>query len=231
MESPGQKDPHAIGPLLAPEACECHDAAWVDGERTFPGTLDDIAPCRRWMGDAARRAGFMREVIEELQVAVSEALTNIVRHAYRGSGRPGPICVRLRFSEACMSIRFQDWGEVFDFDGWAPPDESAPREGGYGILLMRRFADEISYAHHEDGSNVLIMRRHLASPPVLASPVVRHRREVASEPTGETQSTPAAGSADKRAPRGDAPGDGSGQGARNAVTRSRSEYGQTWLLD
>lgn len=132
-------------------------------ERWLPACLDEIAPVRRWVGQCAEGAGFDPRVVRELQVAVSEALSNVVRHAY--GTREGPIRVGVSVEARVFSIHVQDWGVPFSPDTWQPPDLSEPRAGGYGVLLMHLYADEITCHRLQDGSNLMLLVRTLGSPP------------------------------------------------------------------
>ena len=155
--------------------------AWQPEERWFPASLDEIAAVRHWVGSCAERAGFDCHVVHELRVAVSEALTNVVRHAY--GMREGPVRVGVSIENRRLVILIQDWGVPFAPEAWQPPDLSEPRAGGYGVMLMRLYVDEIICSHQPGESNLMLLTRALDSPPRSRPPADRPLR-------GEKQTEP-----------------------------------------
>ena len=92
-------------------------------------------------------------VMYDVQLAVQEACTNIVAHAYadRANGRIEATIGRTdRPSE--LIIHLYDTGASFDPASPLGPDLSKPDTHGYGLFLMRTLLDEVSY-EHEDGRN------------------------------------------------------------------------------
>jgi anti-sigma regulatory factor (Ser/Thr protein kinase) len=91
-----------------------------------------------------------------VQLAVVEALTNIIRHAY--PDRPGgEISVRLYEGKGSIEIEIEDRGIPFDLRGSCPADAEAVEEGGYGLFLIRKIAKGLCYTRKEDGRNCLLM--------------------------------------------------------------------------
>src|SRR5206468_739147 len=50
-----------------------------------------VAALRAMIGEFATRVGLAQSTIDNVKLAVSEAATNVVVHAYRGACEPGPI--------------------------------------------------------------------------------------------------------------------------------------------
>jgi serine/threonine-protein kinase RsbW len=57
----------------------------------------------------AREAGASPETLDDIRLAVSEAATNVVLHAYVSSA-PGPLDVHARLVEGCLEIEVCDEG-------------------------------------------------------------------------------------------------------------------------
>jgi anti-sigma regulatory factor (Ser/Thr protein kinase) len=99
-------------------------------------------------------------------LAVDEALTNIIRHAYHGAaGNP----IELRLSRVSsgdegdrLAIRIRDWGECVDLDRIKSRDLADVRPGGLGVHIMTNCMDTVTYAHAEGGGTVLTMTRLLS---------------------------------------------------------------------
>jgi len=120
----------------------------------------------RWLQDAARDGGFPYEVAFGLDLAVHEAVENVVRHgAGAERGRNARLRLRLRSDGRRVEVVLEDDGTAFDPRAVpAPPlphriEDVVP--GTQGIHLMRHFTDEIRY-RREGGRNVLTLVRALA---------------------------------------------------------------------
>jgi len=105
--------------------------------------LDRLGHARRWVGRQAAAVGFDEEAVAAWQLALDEALTNIIRHAYEGRG--GPIRVETDFDGERMRVVVEDEGLRFDLSAYAPPDLETASIGGYGIFLMQRVLDDVAY--------------------------------------------------------------------------------------
>jgi anti-sigma regulatory factor (Ser/Thr protein kinase) len=89
----------------------------------------------------------------DVQLAVQEACTNIVAHAY-GDRIDGRIEATIGRTERPrgLIIHLYDTGESFDPSTVLGPDLSEPQTHGYGLHLMRALLDEVAY-EPEDGRN------------------------------------------------------------------------------
>jgi len=104
-----------------------------------------VAECRRAWGPAADE-----ETLNELQLAVQEAATNIVRHGYRDEGRR-PIQLVLEADPAQVVLTFLYPGREFDPGAVPPPAFDGSREGGFGVFLIRQLVDEVVYDSDTNG--------------------------------------------------------------------------------
>lgn len=50
-------------------------------------------------------------------------------------------------------MHFYDDGLPFDFSGVPSPDLAAPKEGGYGLWIVRQVMDDLSYAPGTERGN------------------------------------------------------------------------------
>jgi serine/threonine-protein kinase RsbW len=97
-------------------------------------------------------------VAYNLQLAIHEACTNIIAHAYADCP-VGRIKVSLSLSRnpQQLLIELQDTGCSFDIENVPDPNLEEGQVHGYGIFLMRKLLDEVVY-HPQPGNN----RWHLA---------------------------------------------------------------------
>ena len=98
-----------------------------------------------------------------VEIALAEALNNVVEHAYP-DGTPGDVKLVLRHGRAGLLIEIRDNGRPMP-NGRTPkgnhPTESHPGndlpEGGFGWFLIRELARDLVY-DRENGENFLIFR-------------------------------------------------------------------------
>ncbi len=100
------------------------------------------------------------EVIDRVELAFSEAFTNICRHAY-GATREGRAIIEIKSADDQLTFVFTDFGKGFDPEKVEPPNLDEPREGGLGIWLMKQVMDEYSYQSESDGRNVLTLKKKI----------------------------------------------------------------------
>jgi serine/threonine-protein kinase RsbW len=106
--------------------------------------IEIIADTRHWAAQHAKAAGFDKDAVFAIELAVGEAVTNIIRHAY--DNQPGhKIHLSLTIDDTKFSLQILDFGRKFDPDSLPPPNLDAPREGGYGIFLMKQVMDEVIF--------------------------------------------------------------------------------------
>jgi serine/threonine-protein kinase RsbW len=112
-----------------------------------------VAVIRHVLGAFAESLKLPHETIEDMRLAVTEACTNVVRHAYH-NGEPGPIDVVIRPLAERLELVVSDRGR-----GIGPsPDLAGP---GLGLPLIAALADDVDIRHApRRGSRVaMIFRR------------------------------------------------------------------------
>ena len=106
--------------------------------------LDEISRARRWATQHTRVTGFSSRDIFAIELAMGEALSNIIRHAYDGEAGH-EIHLALTIDETKFGLTIIDSGRKFDPAIHPPPKLDVPREGGYGIYLIKKVMDEVTY--------------------------------------------------------------------------------------
>ena len=104
-----------------------------------------------------------------------ELLTNVIKYAHPGE-RPGRrlIDVRLALATGDVVIEIEDDGVPFDptVDSARSDAKDVPLEdrqiGGWGLSLVRRTADAMSYERAGDRNHVTLHKRFPVSPPTSA---------------------------------------------------------------
>jgi len=117
-----------------------------------PGTPASIGVVRRALAAVAERAGASRATIANVRLAVSEATTNAVRHAYDDGGAPGDVmaCARVERpdgEDASLVVTVSDHG------GGVRPRPDSPGLG-LGLPLMAQVTTALDVANRGDGATV-----------------------------------------------------------------------------
>lgn len=130
---------------------------------TVAASTEYLTKVRDFVANYARDFGFSKEEIEDIRLAVDEAFTNVVKHAYRfDSSKKVEISLVTHNNEFWISLR--DHGKSFNPKSYREPDlvESIKkkRRGGIGIFLIRKIMDGVEY-RRMGSSNEILMKKIL----------------------------------------------------------------------
>jgi len=118
----------------------------AEGVRTvrlcLPARAEYIALGRLALTGLAEARAFELDVTADLKLALTEAVSNSVRHAYGADGE-GQVEIRYELRPDCVCIEVVDDGEGFDPDEAPAFDGDELAEGGLGIAIIRTIADEL----------------------------------------------------------------------------------------
>jgi phosphoserine phosphatase RsbU/P len=137
-------------------------------ERKLPLTCSEIEILSE-LGALAHARAFVREFCqdipggalpqestEELDLAVNEALSNIMKHAYRGRTDQ-----RIQLGAAAFPDRvvfcLHHLGEPFDPAAVPPPAFNGSRENGFGVYMIAQSVDEVRYLRDERWRNCILL--------------------------------------------------------------------------
>ncbi len=129
-----------------------NDTAWTPPDATdrdgrtvrlsIPARAEYITLCRLALTGLARLRPISEEMLADLKLALTEATSNSVRHAYGEDG--GRVEIAYQLYGDRLVIEVNDEGEGFD------PTEEADvgdlenlTEGGLGIAIIRAIADDL----------------------------------------------------------------------------------------
>ncbi|HEY4622701.1 MAG TPA: anti-sigma B factor RsbW [Solibacillus sp.] len=132
-------------------------------EIRVPAKPQYVSVIRLMVSGLAVRVGFTYDEIEDLKIAASEAVTNVVHHAYKGDS--GEVVIGCALFENKIEIMVADYGVSFNFEevkskiGPYREDENVAllREGGLGIYLMETLMDEVQL-NNEGGVTVFMTK-------------------------------------------------------------------------
>jgi serine/threonine-protein kinase RsbW len=116
-----------------------------------------LALIRRVTDEFCQQAGVEGQERHALILAVDEAASNVIRHAYKGDPSQ-ELALTWRWIEGGIEIEIRDQGEPFDPRKVTVPRPDEMRLSGRGLFLMRSIMDEIEY-RREGSTNLVCMRK------------------------------------------------------------------------
>ena len=90
------------------------------------------------------------ESIDQFELAVQEAASNIMLHAYRGC-TDRQVWVDADVFDDRVSVRLHHLGESFNPDGVVPPRLDGSQEHGFGLYIITQCTDEVKYFQNGGG--------------------------------------------------------------------------------
>lgn len=133
-------------------------------ELVVKSTTDNLALIRDFTKSAARKCGFTEETVDKIALAVDEACTNVIKHAYQYSPE-GDIIVNINVNHNKMAVSITDHGTNFDPSLVPEPDVKKyyrqHKIGGLGIYLMRKLMDEVNFSSVQGTKNQVVLIKYL----------------------------------------------------------------------
>jgi serine/threonine-protein kinase RsbW len=121
--------------------------------------LKDLAEIRQFVEEKAKSLNIEPTAIYDINLAVTEMVTNIIVHGYRGE--PGQVEIEVGREGDSVVIRLRDQAPVFDPTQVSPPNLNLPPEerplGGLGIFLTKHFMDQMTHREIPPGGNELTL--------------------------------------------------------------------------
>jgi serine/threonine-protein kinase RsbW len=107
-------------------------------------------------------AGMDDATASKVSIAVDEAVTNVILHAYHGDSEHW-VEIELCFVTKALEIHIWHTGDGLAENEISLPDPREyikhPRKGGLGLLLMSRFMDEVHFAESDGRSECCMIKR------------------------------------------------------------------------
>jgi serine/threonine-protein kinase RsbW len=96
------------------------------------------------------------ESVGKLELAVTEACSNIMKHAYHGRADQW-IHLEAEAFTGSVAIRLHHLGDSFDPSKVPPPALDGSQMSGFGMYLITRSVDEVRYYRDERGRNCIAL--------------------------------------------------------------------------
>lgn len=117
-------------------------------EMRFPAKAAYVGVIRLSVSGIAHRMGFTYEDIEDIKISISEAVSNVIDHAYGGEGE---VTIGYGVYDDRLEIMVADRGGSFNLlevkEDTGPYDGVEPigkmKEGGFGLFLIETLMDRL----------------------------------------------------------------------------------------
>ncbi len=143
---------------------------WTTGSqeiKVYPAQFENLDHVREFVGAAAQKCGLDAPAIYAVQLAVDEAFSNIIEHAYGGECLNNIEC-KCQIADPGLTITLRDCGSPFEPGTVPAPNLTAELQdrdiGGLGLYFIRQLMDEVEFSFVPDPEtgkpcNVLRMRK------------------------------------------------------------------------
>ena len=132
-------------------------------ELLIDSKIENLPRVTAFVEDVLSQIGADQASAYKIQLAIDEACTNVIKHAYRGE--IGPVRLEMELIGDNLVISLIDRGVPFDPDIVPPPDLDADLEarkiGGLGIYFVKKIMDKVSYSFDSQTGNRLTMTKQL----------------------------------------------------------------------
>ncbi|MBO4264761.1 MAG: SpoIIE family protein phosphatase [Clostridia bacterium] len=127
------------------------------------GKIDDIPAVQAFAEEKLEKLGAPMKVITQIDIAIDEIYSNIIKHGYAKA--PGPVLVSLRQTsdKKGITLRFVDEGVPYNPLTKEAPDITLSAEerkiGGLGIYMVKKTMDDMRYRYEND-KNILTLTKY-----------------------------------------------------------------------
>lgn len=125
---------------------------------------DQLVTVREFVSRAAYASGFNDEDVSKIALAVDEACTNVIKHAY-GYDSKKKITITVTDRDGDFEVLIVDTGRQFDPSNIPTPNLKEYltnyRRGGLGVYLMKSLMDKVEYDITPGKRNRVRLIKHL----------------------------------------------------------------------
>lgn len=122
--------------------------------------LGNLELCRAYVRQVCQTADPAtkeEDLSYHLELAVTEAVANVMRHAYQGqTDQPIQLSAVVEINRLILTIRHQ--GLPFDPALVPPPVFDGSRDGGFGLFIINKLMDEVHYTCEPDGNHITLIK-------------------------------------------------------------------------
>ncbi len=132
-----------------------------NNELIISSSTNNLAEVRSFVELHGTAVGLDKKVISHISLAVDEACTNIIKHAYNNSVKE-KIKIKIKTTNNKFSITITDNGHHFDPSIIEEPNiaksQKMKKGGGLGMFLMKKLMDEVKYNAKKNGNELILIK-------------------------------------------------------------------------
>ena len=125
---------------------------------------ENLSLIRDFVSTAAIDAGVQTDAVENIILAVDEACTNIIKHAYQ-SFPDGELIIKTKSTLSRFVVSITDYGKSFEPEIIPEPDLQKyyrqKRVGGLGMYLMKTLMDDVKYVSVPGKYNEVLLSKNI----------------------------------------------------------------------
>jgi len=130
-------------------------------EIVISSSTDNLSLVRSFIEYHGRELELGNKEIAHISLAVDEACTNIIKHAYNYS-KNGKIKINIDKKKDKLSVKLTDRGSHFDPSIIPDPNieesQKMKKGGGLGMFLMKKIMDEVEYRAKGKGNEIILIK-------------------------------------------------------------------------
>ena len=132
----------------------------------YSGEYSELHKIREFVHQKASKFGFSDDEANNISLAVDEACSNLIHHAFHFD-KSKKICIQVLTDDDNFTVNIYDDGSPFNPLEAIQPDMQEYfknyQRGGLGIKIMRSVMDEINYlpSNSSNQQNILSLKKHL----------------------------------------------------------------------
>jgi serine/threonine-protein kinase RsbW len=131
--------------------------------KNFPASLDYLHEMIQFVKEYTKMAGFKSDQITKIELAVEEALVNIISYGYKDY--QGIIFIHCEVSSSSITIEIKDQGIPYNplnkKKSEQPPSNKRKEIGGYGVFFIQNVMDQVDYRREND-FNILTLTKKIS---------------------------------------------------------------------
>ncbi len=124
--------------------------------------VEHLSKIASFVEQAAQASGMNEDQVYDVQMAVDEACTNVIEHAYHGRG-DGTIDITCERRNQDFVVTIRDFGDRFDPRKVARPRTNDPLSrrsiGGLGLFFMNQLMDGVKFEFTRNGNRLTMVKK------------------------------------------------------------------------
>ncbi len=133
---------------------------------SIPSSTRYLEDVRRFVEMHAVEAELPETIVEQFKLAVDEACTNVIEHAY-GGDETQKVELAVIIDHDRFTVRIRDKGTPFNRSTYQEPNllefTKRGKSGGLGVHIMRRLMDRVEYRTRGQTNEVLLTKYRIVS--------------------------------------------------------------------